>query len=347
MDSSFRRPFYMLNLFRHLSFCLLCSTVTIAPYTLAGSINQVSIAINNQKPQTTESLLTKGLTTVLVRLTGNPNITEQKSLEDVLKKPNDYLENYSQQSQPDRLEATFDQQAIKQALDKAGIAYWANRRPIIMTWWLNETNSDNSLVGDSQPSSETITDAANTQNFPLRFPLADLNEQALASKTYFDAKTPKEILEASEQYATNAILVVHSQQTEKGYHATWRLWLADNESKPLTQGTSDASSEKEIAEQIFAAINPELAKIFVIKDTTAESLEIVVKDVDFGRYVQVNSLMDSFKGKVLETSGSTVRYQVQASPAQIKAQLGLLHFVEEKTDNPTTSQTSTLTFKAQ
>lgn len=336
----------MFTLFRNFSIALFCTCSLVIPMTLANPMTKVEVAIDNNEQQI-DPLLSNGLTTVLTRLTGNPKITEQAAITEMLKKPNNFLENYTQQANPNRLVISFDQTAIEQALTKAGISYWENRRPIIMTWWLNENNTDSSLVGDAQPSANIITAAANTQGFPLRFPLADLSEQALANKTNFNTDNPKEVLQGSEQYAANAILIVYMQQTDNNYQATWRLWLSANDAKPLAQGNVTAPSEAQIAEQVFTAINPALANVFIIKTTSTESLEIVIKDVDFSRYVQVNNLMTSFDGKVIETSGSTVRYQVKADPAQIKAQLGLLHFVEEKVDSPTaTTNQSTLTFKA-
>lgn len=337
----------MFTLFRNFSIALFCVCSFVIPMTLANPMTKVEVVIDNNEQQI-DPLLSKGLTTVLTRLTGNPKITEQAAITEILKKPNDFLENYTQQTNPNRLVISFDQTAIEQALNKAGIGYWENRRPIIMTWWLNENNTESNLVGDAQPSAKIITDAANTQGFPLRFPLADLNEQGLANKTNFNTDNPKEILQGSEQYAANAILIVYMQKTDNTYQAIWRLWLSSNETKPLAQGNVTAPSETQIAEQVFTAINPALANVFIIKTTSTETLEIVIKDVDFSRYVQVNNLMTNFDGKVIETSGSTVRYQVKADPAQIKAQLGLLHFVEEKADSSTltTNQPSTLTFKA-
>ncbi|MFD1259331.1 DUF2066 domain-containing protein [Entomomonas asaccharolytica] len=339
----------MLTLFRYFSIVLLCACNFLIPQALANPMTTVEVAIDNNEQQI-DPLLSKGLTTVLTRLTGNPKITEQAAITEILKKPNDFLENYTQQTNPARLVISFDQTAIEQALAKADISYWQNRRPTIMTWWLNENNTDSSLVDDAQASAKIISNAANTQGFPLRFPLADLNEQALANKTNFNADNPKEILQASEQYAANAILIVYMQQTDNNYQATWRLWLSANDTKPLTQGNATANSEAKLAEQVFTAINPALANVFIIKTSATETLEILIKDVDFSRYVQVNNLMNSFEGKVIETSGTTILYQVKADPAQIKAQLGLLNFVEEKVDTPTatTNQPSTtmLTFKA-
>lgn len=326
-------------------FRITCTTILIIlgliiPNTFAATpITQVKVAIdNNQQP--VDPLLTKGLATVLIRLTGDPKIAEQPAVVEMLKKPNEFLEQYSQQADPAQLVIAFDQAAIEQALNKANIAYWENRRPVVMLWWLNEANEDSGLVGDAQASTKPIIKAANTQGFPVRFPIADLDEQALANGTNFDAEPPTELLQKSDQYAANAILVVHSKQTENNLQAKWRLWQSTSDVKPLASGTIEGTSQAQLAEQIFAETNPALAEVFVIKATSEEELEVVIKNVDFNRYVQVNNLMANFNGKVLETAGTTIRYRVKASAAQLKAQLGLLHFVEEKAETTTVPLTT-------
>lgn len=327
------------------SFRITCITIcsvlslTIANTFAATPISQVKVAIDGNQQQI-DPLLSKGLATVLIRLTGDPKVTEQQAVVDMLSKPNEFLEQYQQQSDPAQLAIAFNQAAIEQTLNNANIAYWENRRPIIMVWWLNKTTEDSGLVGDAQPTTKAITEAANTQGFPVRFPIADLDEQALANETSFDAEPPSELLKKSEQYTANAILVVNTTQTADNYQAKWRLWQSTSDVKPLARGTIEATSQAQLAEQIFTETNPALAKVFVIKATAEEELEVVIKNVDFNRYVQVNNLMANFNGKVLETSGTTIRYRVKASAKQLKAQLGLLHFVEEKAETTTVPLTT-------
>lgn len=338
----------MLNLLKKLiiSSCLITS---ISPVFASVPLTTVELPIANQEEQQISPLLSQGLTTVVTRLTGNPKIAEQKAVADILNQSNDYIENYSQQANPDRLVMSFDQRSIESALSKANIGYWSSRRPLIMTWWLNETKDSTSLIGDGQPSTKIITSAAETQGFPLIFPLADLNEQALVKKENFTANPPTALLQGSKQYMPNAILIVYMLQKDNDYQANWQLWLSNDETKPLASAQVKGTSQQQIANQIFSDINPVLANVFIVKgNNTTENLDIVINGLDFSRYVEVNNLMNSFDGKVVETTGSTVHYQIKANPAQIEAQLNLLHFTlkkEDKTASAELNKTTTLVFQ--
>lgn len=332
----------MLNLFRVLFINALLFIGT-SYAAAANSVMTIELPITS-KEQPVTTLLSQGLTIVLTRLTGDPNIAEQKVLAEMISKPNDYIENYSQQSNPDRLVMSFDQQSIENTLNKLQVSYWDNRRPLIMTWWLSESDDGTNLIGDGQSATKVISSAADTQGFPVRFPLADLNEQAIATKENFTENPPKELLTAAKQYMPNTILIVYMQQKNGNYQANWQLWLNNDNTKPLAQAQIKGSSVQQLSEQIFTTINPELAKVFIVKDSgTSETLDIIIKGLSFARYVEVNNLLSGFDGKVIETTGSTVHYQVKANPAQITAQLNLLHFSQAKANNDNQARTDKIT----
>lgn len=341
----------MLSLFRSsLISLLLLSNIS---YILAATpVSTVEIPLNNTEQQQTDPLLSQGLGIVITRLTGNPEIIEQKSMADIINNPNNYLEKYTQQSEPDRLDILFDQSSIESALSKLNIPYWNNPRPSIMTWWADERDGQANLIDDNQTITNSINEAAATQGFTLQFPISDLNTQLLANKTNFTAKTPTEILEASKQYATNAVIINFVEQTDNKYKGIWQLWLVNDSTKPLITGEVEGSSEKEIANKLFLLVNNALAKVFLAKSEATETLNILINNVDYARYVQVNNLMVSFNANIIETKGSTIHYEVKADPAQLKAKLNLLHFYEDKTQQATTETsnkvtTPTLTFTAE
>lgn len=323
----------MFSLFRTSLISLLL--FSSAPHLLAGTPVTVEIPLNTTTQQAIDPLLSKGLGIVLTRLTGNPKITEQPSVADIINNPNNYLEKYTQQSSPDRLDILFDQSAIETALNKLGIPYWNSLRPSIMTWWINDKEGQANLIDDNQANASVINNAAATQGFSLQFPISDLNTQVLANKTNFTAKNPTDLLETSKQYAANAILISYVVQNENKYQATWQLWLTNNTSHPIATGELEGTSEKELADKLFSLVNNALAKIFLVKAETAEPLDVTIHNVDYARYVQINNLMSSFEGKIIEMKGSTLHYQVKADPTQLRAQLNLLHFYEEKVEQPT------------
>lgn len=338
----------MLAFFRSLFVSIvLCFGVFASSAFAATALSEVSIAMDSNQPKPIDSLLTEALTTVLVRLTGDPDIVTQPAVAELLKDPQPFLETYKQQAEPARLDVAFDQSAIEQALQKAGVSYWASNRPTLMTWWLVDDEGSEILIGDSQPSADILHSAAAKQGFSIRLPLADLTEQSFADKATFDAEDPQLIKKASDQYTANALLIVHLKHTQDKFQGTWRLWLSNADSKPLEQGSVEAKTEQQLADDLFKAVNPALAKAFVLKAGEPKSLELEIKNVDFDRYVQVDKLMTTFNGRLIETAGSSIRYKVEADPMQLKAQLGLLHIYEDKAAESTPIDANKLNFTFQ
>lgn len=322
------------------------SSFLISTAYAATPISTVYVPITGAQPEQATPLLAEGLSKVMVRLSGNPDVTQQPAVTELLKNPDVFLERYNQQDTPASLKIEFDQQAIAQALNKAGIATWTDKRPTIMIWWLSSDPASNSLLGDSQPTSELITQAAAQQGFPARLPLADLDEQGLTDKVTFDADKPTMLFKASEKYNSNVILAVSATQPAVDkWQLSWRLWQANNTAL-LASGQLEDNTLASVTDDLFAAINPPLAKIYVVKAGETKQLIVTFKNVDFNSYVQINNLMASFNGRPLENSGSVVRYEVTADPAQLSAQLEFIHLYQQPAD-PASTKPNELIFSPQ
>lgn len=322
------------------------SSLLLSTAFAATPISTIHVPITGDQPEQVTPLLAEGLSKVMVRLTGNPQVTQQPAVTDLLKDPNVFLERYTQQEAPASLKIEFDQQAIAQALNKLGIATWTDKRPTIMVWWLTTDQQTSSLLGDSQPTSDVIAQAATQQGFATRLPLADLDEQGLTDKATFNADKPTAIFKASEKYNPNAILAVSATQLAADkWQLSWRLWQANNTAL-LANGQLEGDTLASVTDHLFAAINPPLAKVYVVKAGETKQLVVTIKNVDFSSYVQINNLMTTFNGRPLENSGSVVRYEVTAAPAQLSAQLELIHLYQQPAD-PASTNPNELVFSPQ
>lgn len=311
-----------------LTVSMLMMTTSLA----ATPVATVEVPLNGQSNEQITPLLTTGLTKVMARLTGNPQIAEQAAVLPLLKDPNAFIEHYKQQATPSKLSIAFDQAAITAALNKAGIATWTAQKPVILLWWITNQQTNTTLLDEAQTNTKIIQQAAIEEGLPLRIPLADLTEQALTDKAIFTAVKPDAIFQASAKYNANVILAVAANHTADNWQLNWRLWQA-NSSQLIAQGQTAASSLTEAAANLLAAINPPLAKIYVVSAGEAKKLTITFKQVNFSSYVQISKLMTSFKGRLLETNGSTVRYELTADPLQLQTQLELINFYPEQTKN--------------
>lgn len=321
----------MLSIF-HKLFVLSLSIFVITSSFSATPVSTIEIPVSREVTAPTPSLLTEALAKVIIRLTGNPQITEQPSVKSLLKDPNSFLENYKQQDMPSRLILEFDQSAIIQALNKANIDTWTEQKPTLLLWWLTTQQGTNSLLDDSQTNANIIQKAAAQQGFPIQLPLADLTEQTLTDKTIFNAAKPDAIFQASIKYNAHAILAVYANQTIDKWQLNWRLWQTSN-SQLIAEGRAEGRNLTEASSHLFTSVNPPLAKIYIIPKGEVKKITITIKQINFSRYVQISKLMNSFHGRLLETNGSTARYELTADPLQLQTQLELLHFYPEQTKN--------------
>lgn len=297
---------------------------------MASPVTQVTLPITEQQPaESLDILLSEGLAKVLVRLTGNPTITSDTNLVELLKNPRDYLESYKQQTEPAELVMAFDKTQIENQLALLGVPSWGAIEPTITTWWLMDSSQYVGLVADSQAQAKTIEQSASEQGFLARLPLADLDEQALADKSVFTEVSADALRKASVKYASNAILAVDAVEQPQKWVLQWRLWSSAFDAEPIAKGQVEASDLTKASQQLFAEVNPALAKIYLVKAQNPQQLDVVVKNIDFNGYVQVSKVMALFDGKLIETSGSVVHYQVVADPKQLKAQMSLINLQEE------------------
>ncbi|MQK16791.1 DUF2066 domain-containing protein, partial [Escherichia coli] len=76
-------------------------------------------------------------------------------------------------------------------LRQAGLPLWGANRPSILAWWLNSGVEGANLVGDGQEASTPLRLAAQHRGLPLRLPLADLQEQLVATPENLGADQPQ------------------------------------------------------------------------------------------------------------------------------------------------------------
>lgn len=77
---------------------------------------------------------------------------------------------------------------------------------------MNDSTEGSSLVGDGQASAAPLRRAAQHRGLPLRLPLADLNEQIVATAPNLEGADPAPLRSASDRYNADALLAVHARE---------------------------------------------------------------------------------------------------------------------------------------
>ena len=299
-------------------FVLALSAISLPALAAPTSgLYQVRTAVSSQQPEDRVAGLNRALDILVVRLTGDSAALQAPGLAELRKDPQQLVSQYGVEGST--LVVDFDPLTTESRLRDAGLALWGANRPLLLVWWLNEQDGSSTLVGDSQEQAAPVQAAAQNRGLPIRLPLADLQEQLVATSESLSAAQPDALLPASQRYAADALLGVVAQPAGDQWQAQWRLWLGDSRE----QGTLEAADQAALADAVMLAVSQRLAPRFIAAPGAAQSITLVVQGVDLPRMAELDRLLKPFNARLHKAEGNSLTYQVNASPEQLRAQLAL------------------------
>lgn len=295
----------------------------------AHNLYQVREPVASQQPEERNQALVRALDTLVLRLSGDAKASQSPALASVRQDPQQLISQYGYEGRT--LVVDFDPVTTERALRQAGIALWSANRPTILAWWLNRGTASTSLVGDGQEAAVPLQEAAQNRGLPLRLPLADLEEQLLATPEQLTSTQPGALTQASERYGADALLAVDAAEADGKWQAQWRLWLGDSRE----QGTAEGVDSAAVADAVMLAVNQRLAPRFVVAPGAGQSLDLEVQGATLARYAELSRLLEPFGARLIRVEGDRLAYQVNASPEQLRAQLALVGLQESPVESPT------------
>lgn len=311
---------------------LLCLTLLGLPAhaETAENLYQVREPVASQQPEERTQALVRALEKLVLRLSGDPKAAQSPALESVRKDPQQLVSQYGYEGQV--LVVDFDPVTTERTLRQAGIPLWSANRPAVLAWWLNRSGEgSNNLVGDGQDAATPLRQAAQNSGLPLRLPIADLDEQLLATPEQLTSAKPGALTQASERYGADALLAVDASEADGKWQAQWRLWLGDSRE----QGTAEGADSAALADAVMSAVSQRLATRFVVAPGAGQDLELEVQGANLARYAELSRLLEPFGARLLKVEGDRLEYRVNASPEQLRAQLSLTGLQESAAEAPT------------
>ncbi|MCK8668879.1 DUF2066 domain-containing protein [Pseudomonas azerbaijanoccidens] len=309
--------------------CLSLISLVSHAETVKG-LYQVREPVSGQAPEERDQAILRALDTLVLRLTGDPKAAQSPGLAAIRKEPQQIISQFGYDAgPPEVLKVDFDPATTEQVLRRAGLAMWGANRPSILGWWLNDSTEGSSLVGDGQASAAPLRRAAQHRGLPLRLPLADLNEQIVATAPNLEGADAAPLRSASERYNADALLAVHATEEAGQWQAKWRLWLGDQKEAGSVQGADQAA----LADAVMLAINERLAPRYVAKPGASTPQLLEVQGMNLDRYAALGRLLEPFNGRPQSVDGDRILYRVNGSADQLRAQLSLAK-LQEVTEAP-------------
>lgn len=308
---------------RRLVLSLFASLLVLSPLARAEVVDnlyQVREPVTSQQPDERNAALKRAFQVLAARLTGNPQAGQNPGLASALAAPEALITQYGYDAgPPEVLVVNFDPAAAERALGQAGLSVWGANRPVVMIWWLNDSDGGATLVGDGQPASASVQRGAQRAGLPIRLPIADLTEQLAGTAANIDANDPTALRQASERYGANALLAVHAKPQGNGWRAQWRLWNGG----AAEQGSSEAADQDALAAAVLQDVGSRLSKKFVSRPGTTQPLTLVADNSNFERYAQLQKVLEPLSSRLVKVEGTQLTYDLTANPDQLQAQLGL------------------------
>lgn len=196
---------------------------------------QASVPVKSQQRDERRKATEEALFQVLVRMSGSRDIIENEEVLNQLKNAPRYIQQFQyenleseellEQGFTDLLMVKFSQSAVRKVLNRSGLPYWAENRPKTLVWVVEDMEDLGRSLLNQYSDAEVINSlqaSAQARGLPLSFPVLDLQDQQVLSPDDVWDFNEEAIIEASQRYAADVILVGRYSQTSTGN--VWSIW---------------------------------------------------------------------------------------------------------------------------
>ncbi|MBM4201842.1 MAG: DUF2066 domain-containing protein [Gammaproteobacteria bacterium] len=193
---------------------LLLARVGIAADTTGLYDETMTVTARDDKARAED--IRRALTEVLGRVIA-PEDVQAKPAAALLAHATDYVDQYEYRSGETaegrtvggRLEVRFDRERVDQALARAGIAVWGDKRPELLVWLTVMDGATSRFIGaeDGGALTAALQQAATRRRLPVILPLLDLTDQANLNAADLDAVNLGRIRGAVWRYETDVALI--------------------------------------------------------------------------------------------------------------------------------------------
>lgn len=294
---------------------------TCAQAVQMPSIYQVSVEqLTSDENQAREKALSRAFSTVVWRLTGVSNLEDYPQLKQHSADPQDLVTGYNHRDTT--LTVRFDAASVLNALQQQGLATWGAQRPVLLLWWTQRDTHGQQLFSDGQLKAESIAKHAEHNGLPVRFPMADLQEQMLTDRLQL-TQDAEQVEQLMQRYAGDVFLRVVVEQ-EPQPTALWQLY----EQGKVRQGKVEASKVDDLPDAVFFQLANYFVHKYAVLPGQGEVLKVQVNDLTMQRLVTVENLLQVYNAKLVRLVGQQGVWQVKALPEQLRSLFALQHMRE-------------------
>jgi hypothetical protein len=303
---------------------LLLWVVPVVSTAVAASLFESEVVVSSQSPAERGSALHSALSEVLVRVAGRNDVLDTEPARALLADPGKLVQQYRYYTRPDSqppvlvLWVRFDEASIRQGLQQQGVSYWGQERPDTLVWLAVEDRGRRYVVAadDDTDVHRQIELAARQRGVPIVFPLMDLEDQSRARFTDIWGGFFDNVLQASERYRPQAVLIGRlNRSASGGWSSRWNLQVGG---EPRAW-TDSRNSLAQLSQQGINTAADLLAAQFAVAGTgsgSSNSVSIEIRGVDsLADYARTNAYLETLTSvadmQLTRVSGSTLQYALR------------------------------------
>ncbi|WGY47614.1 DUF2066 domain-containing protein [Vibrio sp. ABG19] len=220
------------------------------------NLYQTEVVLDQQQDNADAAARAAGLQQVIIRASGNKDAASNSVVQKALGRTSQYLNqiSYAQQDDAKVVRMGFSAPNVRALLTQAQLPFWPQERANLLVWLVEESDYDRSISWEHSDSAllKHIRLAAAARGLPLTVPVGDFDDITGAQISDLWGGFSRPISQASQRYATDAVLVVRAQ----GSDLRWTLYDQQAESMisapktPLNGQASGADAATQMVDEL-------------------------------------------------------------------------------------------------
>lgn len=290
--------------------CLVCLCLQPVHAIRVPGLYAAEVIVVNQSPENRTAAIRACLSRVLVKLTGERDVSRIAELQPILEGAGQFVQQYryreiraesvvtSGQDLPVqwRLAVKFDEENLNKSLRESGIPVWGWERPSILIWLALEQSNQRAFVEAEQVPElfEIMYRLADRRGVSILFPLQDLDDARRLQPGDVWLGFREQIMAASGRYNTDVILTASVGSPAPGiWEGRWTSFGADG---LVHEWATETDLLEAALEEGFNSFVDILAAEFARtgSNTLLGDIEITVSDVNsVEQYARLVNYLDS------------------------------------------------------
>ena len=311
--------------------CLITTQITIAQAVQVTGLYETVVDVEGRSGDAFTAAARAGLRQILVRVTGSSDIDYDESVQQALKSPKSYIQQYGYEKtvikDPEnglplpgfKLKMSFDKAGIDRLIRGAGLPIWTGNRPELLLWAGVEDQKTGARAILTHNLGSDILEQVQVEmrrrGIPFSLPLYDLQDQMAVSVSDVWGVFSDRVMEASARYSPGATLLGKLYPLgPKQWKSTWLLMGVGSDAWVEFQGESSQSVVAQATDWTADRMGQQYALILDASESQ-DFMLAEVRDVNtLEDYARLNDYLQGLvpvrEAKLVQLFQNSVRYKL-------------------------------------